>query len=86
MDEATLARRAFTARLEHVRDHLLNRLQARLGGLAQPATAFVSQPEPKTIGSYARGRQLMAGNFLFCRAIWSKPRPARSGKSTARPQ
>ncbi len=73
MDEATLARRAFTARLEHVRDHFLNRLQARLGGLAQPATAFVSQPEPKTIGSYARGRQLMAGNFLFAGYLVEAP-------------
>ncbi|PWE29395.1 heparinase [Maritimibacter sp. 55A14] len=43
----------------------LNRLQAGLAGFARPATAFVSQPEPRTIGSHARGRQLLAGNFMF---------------------
>ena len=32
---------------------------------AQPASGFVSQPEPRTIGLYARGRQLIAGNVLF---------------------
>ena len=40
---------------------LLNRFHARLSGLARPATAFTSQPEPRTIGSFARGRQLHLG-------------------------
>jgi uncharacterized heparinase superfamily protein len=43
----------------------LHRLHARWAGLAPPATGFVSQPEPRSIGLYARGRQLVAGNFLF---------------------
>ncbi|MCA3455476.1 MAG: heparinase II/III family protein [Rhodobacter sp.] len=43
----------------------MHRLHARLAGLARPATGFVSQPEPRSIGHYARGRQLVAGNFLF---------------------
>ena len=43
----------------------MHRLHARLSGFARPATGFVSQPEPRTIGSFARGRQLVAGNFLF---------------------
>ena len=30
---------------------------------------FVSSPEPRTIGSYARGRQLIAGNFLFAGSL-----------------
>lgn len=42
------------------------------------ATGFVSQPEPRTIGQYSRGRQMVAGNFLFAghlveapgRSIW----------------
>ncbi len=38
---------------------------ARLGGLSTPATGFTSQPEPRSIGSPARGRQLVAGNILF---------------------
>jgi len=44
---------------------LLNRMQARLSANARAATAFVSAPEPRTIGSFAKGRQLMAGNYLF---------------------
>ncbi len=43
----------------------------------------MSQPEPRTIGSYPRGRQLSAGNFLFSgylveapeTAIWDLPMP-----------
>ena len=30
---------------------------------AAPASGFASQPEPRTIGLFARGRQLLAGNF-----------------------
>ena len=44
---------------------LLNRLHARLAARAHPATGFISNPEPKMIGHFARGRQLLAGNFLF---------------------
>jgi uncharacterized heparinase superfamily protein len=40
-------------------------LHARLAGLGRGATAFVSQPEPRTVGSLARGTQLLAGNFMF---------------------
>ncbi|MCE8517385.1 heparinase II/III family protein [Ruegeria pomeroyi] len=42
-----------------------NRLYARLSQRHKSVRAFVSQPEPRTIGSYARGRQLVAGNLLF---------------------
>jgi uncharacterized heparinase superfamily protein len=54
-------RAGFSAR----RTQALHRLHARWAGLARPATGFVSQPEPRSIGLYARGRQLVAGNFLF---------------------
>ena len=47
------------------RTRILNRLYARLAGRQKPVTGFVSQPEPRTIGSFARGRQLAAGNLLF---------------------
>lgn len=78
MDQVKEARSAVIAQLEHMRDAAMNRLHARIGGFTRPATAFISQPEPKTIGSYARGQQLMAGNFLFAgflveargRSIW----------------
>jgi uncharacterized heparinase superfamily protein len=50
---------------------------------AVPARGFVSQPEPRSIGLYARGRQLMAGNLLFGgqlvemkgRALWDIEQP-----------
>ncbi|WP_099827743.1 heparinase II/III family protein [Oceaniglobus indicus] len=61
----------------------MNRLHARASTLSQPATGFVSHPEPRTIGSFARGRQLSSGNFLFAgflveapdTAIWDLPMP-----------
>ncbi len=34
---------------------------------------FVSSPEPRTIGSFARGRQLMAGNYLFAGTLINAP-------------
>ena len=43
----------------------LNRLESWRSGLSLPATGFVSQPEPRTIGLFARGRQLIAGNVLL---------------------
>ncbi|MEO1107074.1 MAG: heparinase II/III family protein [Pseudomonadota bacterium] len=42
-----------------------NRFYARLSQRQRAVTGFVSQPEPRTVGSYARGRQLVAGNLLF---------------------
>ena len=61
----------------------LNRYHARRAGLGPVATGFVSQPEPRTIGSFARGGQLVAGNFLFAgylveapeTPIWDLPVP-----------
>lgn len=47
------------------KDRVLNRLYAGLSRRKNGATAFVSQPEPRSIGSFARGRQLAAGNLLF---------------------
>lgn len=47
------------------RARFLNRLYARFAARQNKVIGFVSQPEPRTIGSYTRGRQLMAGNLLF---------------------
>ncbi len=52
---------------------LLNRVAARRAALSRPATAFLSQPEPRTIGSFARGRQLCAGNFVFAGRLVPAP-------------
>lgn len=62
---------------------LMHRVHARLTARARPATGFVSQPEPRTIGSFNRGRQLMAGNLMFAghlieakdAMIWDLPAP-----------
>jgi uncharacterized heparinase superfamily protein len=43
----------------------MHRVHSRRAARARAATAFVSAPEPHTIGVVARGRQLIAGNFLF---------------------
>ncbi|GFE49133.1 hypothetical protein So717_08860 [Roseobacter cerasinus] len=54
--------RSFAAR----KARLMNRWHAmRAGRMRAQAVGFVSAPEPRTIGSFARGRQLVAGNFLF---------------------
>ena len=53
--------------------HWMNRWHARRSTRANPATGFVSQPEPRTIGSFARGRQLVAGNFLFAGSLVEAP-------------
>ncbi|MFP7672113.1 heparinase II/III family protein [Marivita sp. S0852] len=51
----------------------LNRVQARLCARTKPAAAFVGQPEPRTVGSFARGRQMAAGNLLFAGHLVEAP-------------
>ncbi|MCI5098802.1 heparinase II/III family protein [Phaeobacter italicus] len=55
---------------------LLNRYYARRSRRRPGATEFVSQPEPRTIGSFARGRQLVAGNLLFAGYLVESPTTA----------
>ncbi|WP_424977692.1 heparinase II/III family protein [Leisingera sp. S232] len=52
---------------------LLNRYYAWRARSQAAATGFVSQPEPRTIGSFARGRQLVAGNLLFAGYLVESP-------------
>ncbi len=40
---------------------------------AAPAKGFASQPEPRTIGLYARGKQLLAGNFVSAGQVVERP-------------
>ena len=62
---------------------MMNSFHARLATLSRPATAFTTTPEPRTIGSFARGRQIVGGNFLFAgylvqapnEKIWDLPMP-----------
>lgn len=51
----------------------LNRWHARRACRGQSPTAFISQPEPRTIGAYARGKQLVAGNFLMAGHLLNAP-------------
>jgi uncharacterized heparinase superfamily protein len=51
----------------------LNRWHARRATRVKAVTAFVSSPEPRTIGSFAKGRQLVAGNYLFAGALVEAP-------------
>ena len=51
----------------------MNRLQARRAAFARPAAGFVSQPEPRSIGRFARGKQLCAGNFLIAGRVVEAP-------------
>lgn len=52
---------------------MMHRAHARLSALARPATAFTSMPEPRTIGSFAKGKQLVAGNYLFAGHLVTAP-------------
>jgi len=51
----------------------MNHLYARRSTRVRPATGFTYQPEPRTIGLFARGRQLVAGNFLFAGHLVEAP-------------
>lgn len=41
-----------------------NRIALLRAGFAPAARGFVSQPEPRSMGLYARGKQMVAGNFI----------------------
>jgi uncharacterized heparinase superfamily protein len=51
-----------------------NRVAARSGAYSAAPTAFISSPEPRTIGMFARGKQLIAGNYLFAGQLLSGAR------------
>ncbi|MBN8632129.1 MAG: heparinase II/III family protein [Rhodobacterales bacterium] len=46
-------------------DRLADRLAVLAARRARPAGGFVSQPEPRSIGHFARGKQLVTGNVLL---------------------
>jgi uncharacterized heparinase superfamily protein len=60
-----------------------NRIAIWRAGMLPSATGFVSQPEPRSFGLFARGRQLAAGNIMFAghlveapgKLLWSIPAP-----------
>lgn len=54
-------------------DRLANRLAVLAARRARPAGGFVSQPEPRSIGQYMRGKQIMTGNILFAGQLAEAP-------------
>ncbi len=64
---------------------LVDRLHTRFASRHSQVTGFVYQPEPRSSGSFARGRQLLSGNFQFgghllhqpSAAIWDLAAPDR---------
>ena len=55
------------------RSSLPDRLAAWAAGRTVPATGLVSQPDPRSIGLYARGKQLLAGNILLAGFLAEAP-------------
>lgn len=47
------------------RPRFADRFAAWRAGFTRPASGFASQPEPRSIGMVARGRQMVAGNYLL---------------------
>ena len=52
---------------------LANRIAVWRAGRVAAATGFVSQPEPRSMGLYARGKQLVSGNILFAGHLVEAP-------------
>ena len=49
------------------------RLQARRPSMISTPKAFVSRPEPRSIGNFARGQQMLIGNFQFAGSVIEAP-------------
>ncbi|MES2813473.1 MAG: heparinase II/III family protein [Pseudomonadota bacterium] len=54
-------------------DRLADRLAVLAARRARPAGGFVSQPEPRSIGLYTRGKQIVAGNILLAGHLAEAP-------------
>ena len=53
--------------------NLTNRFHAKMLGFSKPATGFLRQPEPRSIGRFQRGVQLKAGNIMFAGHLIEEP-------------
>ena len=53
--------------------NLKNRFHAKMLGFSKPATGFLRQPEPRSIGRFQRGIQLKAGNIMFAGHLIEAP-------------
>ena len=52
---------------------VMHGLTARVLRFSRPETEFKVAPEPRSIGSYARGKQLCAGNLMFAGHLVEAP-------------
>ncbi|MCO4826203.1 MAG: heparinase II/III family protein [Amylibacter sp.] len=59
--------------LRRVWPRIADRVAMRTARLSSPATAFVSQPEPRSYGQAAHGVQMLAGNYLVRGNIHEMP-------------
>ena len=53
--------------------NITNRFHAMILGFSKPATGFLRQPEPRSIGLVQRGLQLKAGNIMFAGHLIEAP-------------
>ncbi|QCO56105.1 heparinase [Pseudorhodobacter turbinis] len=65
---------------------LQNRLAARRAQHSHAVTGFVSQPEPRSIGLFARGKQLTIGNYLLAGHLIEAPGKPLWDAPTAAPE
>ncbi|MEM6407861.1 MAG: heparinase II/III family protein [Pseudomonadota bacterium] len=61
---------------------LLARVQTRLRGGSEPVKGIIHQPVPRMRGSYAKGCQLIAGNFRFAGHLIEDPGASIWGLTT----
>lgn len=59
--------------VRNVWPRVADRYAMRMARIAQPPTAFVSQPEPRSYGVAARGARMLAGNYLVQGVLHEKP-------------
>ncbi len=52
---------------------MMDRLMARWLAMREGPRALTSQPEPRGVGQFARGRQMLAGNFLMAGELRQSP-------------
>ena len=52
---------------------MTNQIYAKMLGFSKPATGFLRQPEPRSIGRFQTGLQLKAGNIMFAGHLIEAP-------------
>ena len=74
MSEPQMPNTSTRPKRKALRGSMRNRWAAWRAGFSGTARGFTWRPEPKTIGIDARGRQLLAGNFMFGGVLIEAPK------------